>query len=460
MRVGLVFRWLLYLAVLTSSVVGMPQRALAQDDAAKEKAKELFAKGKADYDAGRYPEALVSFEAAYATKPVPPMLKIIAQTHEAMENLPLAVEFFTRYLESGPKDADKITEKLAELRKTIAGNWGTIELSSEPSGAEVWLGKKAGPPRGKTPFTLQLPAGQQTLVLEKAGFQPVQRVMKVAPGRTVSLGIALPTIMPVLTVRTTPVGADVLIDGAPVGRTPFTQAFPGGPHRLELRLGGHAPHVQEVELAAAHTASTPMLVEVTLQPQTGAGLLALQVDRPGSQVLVNDKEVGRTPLAEPLSLPEGLHKLVVRADGVRPHEEMVAINAGQTTVTRIELGGVLESGTRGGGLSGRTWGWILMGTGAAALAASGVFGVLALSADGDLQDCRDDPACVRTQSEVDKADAVRSKALLTDISLGAGLAIAGAGLTVFLLSDPPGNSTGVSVLPLPGGAAATGRWEF
>ena len=62
--------------------------------------------------------------------------------------------------------------------------------------------------------------------------------------------------------------------------------------------------------------------------------------------------------------------------------------------------------------------------------------------------------------EVDKADAVRSKALLTDISLGAGLAIAGAGLTVFLLSDAPGNSNGVSVLPLPGGAAATGRWEF
>jgi hypothetical protein len=101
-----------------------------------------------------------------------------------------------------------------------------------------------------------------------------------------------------------------------------------------------------------------------------------------------------------------------------------------------------------------------MGTGAAALAASGVFGVLALSADGDLQDCRDDPACARTQSEVDKADAVRSKALLTDITLGTGLAIAGAGLTVFLLSDAPGTNSGVSVLPLPGGAAATGRWEF
>ena len=37
-----------------------------------------------------------------------------------------------------------------------------------------------------------------------------------------------------------------------------------------------------------------------------------------------------------------------------------------------------------------------------------------------------------------------------------GLSLARSGL----LSDAPGNSNGVSVLPLPGGAAATGRWEF
>jgi len=435
-----------------------PRDAAAQEDAAKEKAKEIFARGKADYDAGRFVEALAAFQEAYATKPVPMMLKIIAQTHEALENLPAAVDFYAQYQASNPKDADKVAEKLDALRKVLAASWATVELTSEPAGAEVWLNKKAGPPRGTTPVTLQLPAGTQTLLLEKAGFQTVQRAVKLTAGRPMTLGLALPAAMPTLTVRTTPVGADVLLDGAPIGRTPFSQAVTGGARRLELRLSGHEPHVESVQLTAAHTAATPLIVEVTLRPLAAEGALAIKIDRPGSVVLVDDREVGRSPLSEPLRLPEGLHKLVVRADGARAHEEMVTINAGQTTTTRVELGGVVQSGS-GGGPSARTWGWVLIGTGAAALAAGGVFGALALSADGKLGECRADPACVRTSTEVDRANDVRSKALLTDISVGAGVAIAGAGLAVVLFSDAP-TEAHVGVVPLVGGAAAAGRWEF
>jgi len=93
------------------------------------------------------------------------------------------------------------------------------------------------------------------------------------------------------------------------------------------------------------------------------------------------------------------------------------------------------------------------------LAAGGVFGALAFSADGDLKDCRADPACARTPTEVDRANEVRSKAMLTDISLGAGVVLAGAGLAVVLLSDAPTEAR-VGVIPLVGGAAASGRWEF
>ena len=435
-----------------------PRDAAAQEDAAKEKAKEIFARGKADYDAGRFVEALAAFQEAYATKPVPMLLKIIAQTHEALENLPAAVDSYAQYQGSNPKDADKIAEKLDALRKVLAASWATVDLTSEPTGAEVWLNKKSGPARGTTPMKLQLPAGTQTLVLEKAGFQTVQRAVKLTAGRTLTLGLALPVAMPTLTVRTTPVGADVLLDGAPIGRTPFSQAVTGGARRLELRLSGHEPHVETLQLTAAHTSAAPLIVEATLRPLAAEGALAVQIDRPGSLVLVNDREVGRSPLTEPLRLPEGLHKLVVRAEGARAHEEMVTVNAGQTTTTRIELGGVVEAGG-GGGPSTRTWGWVLVGTGAAALAAGGVFGALAFSADGDLEDCRADPACARTPTEVDRANEVRSKAMLTDISLGAGVVLAGAGLAVVLLSDAPTEAR-VGVIPLVGGAAASGRWEF
>jgi hypothetical protein len=438
-----------------------PTAASGQADEATEKAKALFGKGKAELDAGRYPEALVLFQEAYALKPVPAMLKNIAVVHESMGNLPAAVDNYSRYLESSPKDAEKINEAVAALKRTLATTWATVDLTTDPPGAQVWIGSKAGPPRGTTPFQLQVAAGKQTLILEKPGFQMVTRPITLSPGRTTPVGIALPPLMPILVVRSAPVGAEVVIDGRVVGKTPFNQAVLGGKRTLEVRLGGHAPHQREILLEAVHTAAAPLVVDVQLSEQAATGLLALTIDRPGSQILVDGQPVGVSPLASPLSLPQGLHKLEVRPDdGGRAHEEMVTITAGSTTSTEVTLGGVPVEAPAGQGISGRTWSYVIMGTGAAVLATGGVFGLLANSANGDLEDCRKSESCARTTAELDKADAVKSKALLTDIMLGSGLAIAGAGLAVFFLSDDPGSAPPVTVTPTLGGAAAVGRFEF
>ena len=450
-----------------SVVVTGPSRALAQADENTDKAKALFAKGKGELDAGRFPEALAAFQAAYALKPVPAMLKNIAVVQESMGNLPGAVENYTRYLDSAPKDADKINEAVAILKKTLATTWATIELTTEPSGANVWVGTKAGPPRGTTPFTLQVPSGKQTLILEKPGFQVVTRPLSVTAGHATPVGIALPPLMPILVVRSTPVGAEILIDGKVVGKTPFNQAVRGGVHKLEVRLNGHAPQIRSLDLNASHTAATPMIVDLTMSEQVATGELTLEIDRKGSQILIDGQPVGVSPLASPLSLPEGLHKLEVRPEGdaqAKPHEEMVAINAGQMTRTRVVFGGgEAESGSTsaGPGISGRTWSYIILGTGAALIVTGGVFGLLANSANGDLEDCRKSDTCQRTDDELDKSDAVKSKALMTDILLGAGVAVAGAGVAVFFMSDDPaGAPPPVTVVPTLGGAAAVGTFAF
>jgi hypothetical protein len=455
-----VWHGLSLLFCLVLALVG-PMSAYGQADEATEKAKALFAKGKAELDGGRFPEALTAFQEAYALKPLPAMLKNIAVVHEQMGNLPAAVENYSRYLESSPKDAEKINEAVAALKRTLSTTWATVDLTTEPAGAQVWVGSKAGPPRGTTPFQLQVPAGKQTLVIEKPGFQLVTRPITLSPGRITPVGIALPPLMPILVVRSAPVGAEVVIDGRVVGKTPFNQAVLGGAHTLEVRLAGFATHQRPITLEAMHTAAAPMVVDVQLSEQAATGLLALTIDRPGSQILVDGQPVGVSPLASPLSLPQGLHKLEVRPDdGGKAHEEMVTITAGSTTSTRVTLGGVVAPEPAGQGISGRTWSYIIMGTGAAVLATGGVFGLLANGANGDLEDCRKSETCARTDAELDKADAVKSKALLTDVMLGSGLAIAGAGLAVFFLSDDPGSAPPVTVTPTIGGAAAVGRFEF
>lgn len=447
--------------LLSALLLAAAGPALAQDETT-EKAKAAFARGKTALDAGQFPEALAAFQEAYALKPLPPMLKNIAVVHESMGNLPLAVEFYGKYLESNPKDADKIRESVANLKKTLDTSWATIQLTTEPAGASVWVGTKAGPPRGTTPFTLQVPSGKQTLILEKTGFQVVTRPLSVAAGRVTPVGIALPPLMPILVVRSTPVGAQVLIDGKPSGKTPFNQAVQGGPHKLELRMPGFAPQMRDIDLTAAHTAAAPLVVDATLTEQAATGELALEIDRKGSEILVDGQPVGVSPLASPLSLPQGLHKLEVRPKGAgKVHEEMVTINAGQVTTTRVTFGGGDEPvAASGGGVSNRTWSYIVAGTGGALLVTGGVFGILANGANGDLEDCRKDDDCKGTNDEVSKADDVKSKALLTDILMGAGVAVAGAGVAMYFLLDEPSAQGQITVVPTQGGAAAVGRFEF
>ena len=158
------------------------------------------------------------------------------------------------------------------------------------------------------------------------------------------------------------------------------------------------------------------------------------MDRPGAQILVDEKLVGTAPLPGPIDVEGGMHRLRVQADGVDAHEEVVTVKPGQTTETFIEL---TASGP-GVGLSQTTVGYGLMGLGGAALIGAAVTGALASGANGDLEDCRADLACGRTQREVDLADDVKSQALTTDILLGAGLAVAATGVVLWLLDgDAP-----------------------
>lgn len=65
-----------------------------------------------------------------------------------------------------------------------------------------------------------------------------------------------------ITVASSPPGARVSIDGAPVGATPFGQGLRTGPHVVELQLDRHYPERREVTIGRGATAA----VEVAMRP--------------------------------------------------------------------------------------------------------------------------------------------------------------------------------------------------
>lgn len=441
---------MLVLAVLTA----LP--ALAQQTP-REQAKAFFVEGRARYAAGDFAEALEAFRKANALAPHPLMEFNIAQVFEAMDDLPAAIEKYRIYLGSNPGDAETVKGKIGALEATLE-SWPAVEVETMPPGAKVRVGKAANPSRGETPLTLRLPARKHTLFLSLAGHEDAQRPIELKAGDASTLTVALVPLRPFLRVVTTPPGARISVDGEALGPTPLDRAVDGGQRTVRIELDGFESVERAVTLGPVHTREAPYLLEVGLEKAVPRGDLELTVTPAGSEIFIDGQPRGKAPLGGPLRLTAGLHAVEVRpAGGGDPYKEMVAIEADTTVRTSIDVGGGIDLGTVG---------LIGMGVGGLAIAGGVVTGVLAYGASGELDDCRADPACERTQQELDLADDVRSQAVLTDILIWSGVAIAAGGAVLYILDadDAPAvdgqAEQAFFVAPTNGGAAAVGRFRF
>jgi hypothetical protein len=60
------------------------------------------------------------------------------------------------------------------------GSEGAVKVTSEPSGAQVWIDDVH---RGSTPLLVELPTGRHALRVEQAGYRPVIRYIQLAADR-------------------------------------------------------------------------------------------------------------------------------------------------------------------------------------------------------------------------------------------------------------------------------------
>lgn len=109
----------------------------------------------------------------------------------------------------------------------VAAEAGTLLVSTNPPGASVFLN---GTPRGTTPLSVEIEAGQHELRLVSGG--TIRTIpVTVTAGAEVSQFVEMPAAEEAgtLHVRSDPPGAEVSIDGQPFGRTPITaaQLLPG-----------------------------------------------------------------------------------------------------------------------------------------------------------------------------------------------------------------------------------------
>ncbi len=187
-----------------------------------------------------------------------------------------------------------------------------LVVTSEPSGAMVLIdGKKVG----TTPFKAMQQPGAHTLQLEQKGYLVQKREFTLEPSRDKDLSVALIALPkePAVTIESLPTGAQVLIDGAERGTTPFVGAIAPGAHKVALRLTGRHELASDFSMPAGSDLSLRFALPEPTQ-STKPQLVVTSTPQ-GAALKIDGKSQGFTPWSAELAA--GKHTLLLELEGYR-----------------------------------------------------------------------------------------------------------------------------------------------
>ena len=227
-----------------------------------------------------------------------------------------------RVIEVGQAPAQTVEMELAMLP-------GLITFTTKPDvGADV---RVDGVSIGTAPLTdVEVKPGRRRVEFVAERFlAQVLELAVVGEGQRQSLaGELTPNWAPVA-LASRPAGAQVLLDGTPVGTTPVELEVEAGERQLELRLAGHNAWRQAITVLADQPLN---VAEVTLVQADGR--VELITDPPGAAVGVNGEFQGATPLTLRLR-PGRVHVIALNKPGYETatRELSVAADSGR----RLEI---------------------------------------------------------------------------------------------------------------------------
>ena len=168
---------------------------------------------------------------------------------------------------------------------------------------------------GKTPLTVALLPGPHTVAVTLADGRSAEQQLDVKSGKKkVDLLVEMPRQAggpATLSVQSDPPNANVMIDGAVSGRTPFQGELDSGEHTVAVEMDGRMREERKVVAREGRDAS----VSFALAPLPKTPAVAVESEPIGALVILDGKERGRTPFLAPLD--KGRHELVLKMGGHR-----------------------------------------------------------------------------------------------------------------------------------------------
>ena len=214
------------------------------------------------------------------------------------------------------------------LDLALVPGWSNIAINSVPRQARVMVN---GKPAGSTPLTIELPAGEHELVLTAERFKPWRKVIAVKANQPRELEtVQLQPADGILTVRTSPAGANVMVGSSFAGRTP-----------LELNLAAETQHLIHIYKAGYEKANRKIKIiseeskTLTIALKPKLGVINFAVQPPDAEIYIDRKLMGAVPRQMKLVALE--HQLEIRKKGYQPYRTRITPRPGFPQEIRIVL---------------------------------------------------------------------------------------------------------------------------
>ncbi len=221
-----------------------------------------------------------------------------------------------------------------DLHATLTRAVGKVSVAGGAPLAKVNLVRE-GEPRKTCEFWLDdagslapsdCEAGAYVVTTSREGFEPYSVRVEIDEARPASIAATMREHDALLAVSSQPPGAEVLVDEAPVGRTPIVAAkIRPGNRSVRLRSSEHGDAVRPATFTADRTTD---LGEVYLSPWPTLNLTSL-----GDGVSAS---IGNRPATGTVVVPPGSVNVVLSRDGYIDQTQRLDVALGQTIIVRTD----------------------------------------------------------------------------------------------------------------------------
>jgi len=208
--------------------------------------------------------------------------------------------------------------------------YGKLDIASTPSQARLLIN---GNYIRKTPAVIQLEAGIHNLKINKKGYVPYRREVKIKENETSRLHVRLKKkeLYGTLVVESQPRWARLYVKGLYYDVTPARIELPEGNHKIRLKKKGYRTFFKDVFVSGGRETK----IFAVLDPLDQYGTLDIESSPSRAVLFIDGSYYDRTPLK--VSLSPGNHTVKLTRRGYHTHVDEIYIRGGIVTRRNIQL---------------------------------------------------------------------------------------------------------------------------